>query len=35
MLQYMSKVYIFKLFTIKKKKNAHITKWYLKIKRLM
>ena len=34
MLQYMSKVYIFKLFTIKKK-NAHITKLYLKIKRLM
>ena len=28
------KVYIFKLFT-KKKKNAHIAKLYLKIKRLM
>ena len=44
MLQYLSKVYILKLFTKKKlkikknkkiKKYAHIAKLYLKIKRLM
>ena len=34
MLQYLSKKYIYKLFTIKKK-YAHIAKLYLKIKRLM
>ena len=34
MLQYLSKKYIY-LSYLQKKKNAHIAKLYLKIKRLM